>query len=260
MTAVVPMFPMDGAHWDMLAPPHGTEVTEPFQEINSPSTATTRNPTSCRTTSLPYAIQLAEVSIQLQSLHELSLDSTIENRQHEQDVQILQCKKKWPGMCCSNGKVRLPALDDPPQLLQELFSGESTRSKEFREKLWKYNSAFSMTSFGADRNVTDHGFFTIFKIQGQCYHQIGSLLPMPDTEAKFLQDYFMNGQEETQQRIRNNPGTQADLIQDLQSMLHQYHQYINIVSIGLLSSKLIVGRQANMLAASMLQQLRKLPF
>jgi len=33
-------------------------------------------------------------------------------------------------------------------------------------------------------------------IQGQVFHQIGSLMPMSDTNSKFLQIYFMGDEEQ----------------------------------------------------------------
>ncbi len=57
-----------------------------------------------------------------------------------------------------------------------------------------------MTSFGANE-IREEGFMPTFKVQGQIYHRIGSLLPGPDQPPKFLQIYFMgNSAEEAQQR------------------------------------------------------------
>ncbi|XP_054719193.1 uncharacterized protein LOC129228538 [Uloborus diversus] len=57
-----------------------------------------------------------------------------------------------------------------------------------------------MTSFGATKicELASDGrnFETTFKIQGQVYHKIGSLMPMPDDDPKFLQIYFMGSYEE----------------------------------------------------------------
>lgn len=57
-----------------------------------------------------------------------------------------------------------------------------------------------MTSFGAskicDLSSDGRNFETTFKIQGQVYHKIGSLMPMPNEDPKFLQIYFMGSCEE----------------------------------------------------------------
>ena len=79
-----------------------------------------------------------------------------------------------------------------------------------------------MTSFGADKEVTEHGYMPTFKVQGQVYHTIGSLLPMAGEEAKFLQIYFI-GDPKYQAKRRGQviPGTRLPIIRSLQDMLHQ---------------------------------------
>ena len=54
-----------------------------------------------------------------------------------------------------------------------------------------------MTSIGATSIVQESGFVHTFKVQGQIYLRIGSLLPCPNESQKFLQIYFM-GEEQLQ--------------------------------------------------------------
>lgn len=150
------------------------------------------------------------------------------------------------GMCCSSGKVKLPALEPPPEPLHSLLNGESTTSKHFLQNIQAYNSCFQMTSFGATKIIRDafmptfkvitsHGIssetfdlrdstiFDIFKyfkysdpssnfiaqtlqIQGQIYHRAGSLLPFADADHQFLQIYFI-GNETDQLNQRCTIGT-----------------------------------------------------
>ena len=60
--------------------------------------------------------------------------------------------RKWrleaPGMCCANGKIRLPIIGIPPEPLQSLLLEDNLRTKAFQKNIRKYNSAFRMTSFG----------------------------------------------------------------------------------------------------------------
>jgi len=46
-----------------------------------------------------------------------------------------------------------------------------------------------MTSFGAKVDNMP-GFMPTFRVQGQIYHRIGSVLPMPNQEPRFLQIFF----------------------------------------------------------------------
>lgn len=57
-----------------------------------------------------------------------------------------------------------------------------------------------MTSFGTTEIVKNNAingqqFNSTFKIKGQIYHKVGSLLPMPNESPKFLQIYFMGGKD-----------------------------------------------------------------
>ncbi|UYV80721.1 hypothetical protein LAZ67_19001536 [Cordylochernes scorpioides] len=89
----------------------------------------------------------------------------------------LRWKDESSGMCCSNGKVRLPLIDLPTEPLRSLLSGENSDSVHFLRNIRKYNSCFQMTSFGAESQTCSVTFPTTFSIQGQVYHRIGSLMP-----------------------------------------------------------------------------------
>lgn len=140
----------------------------------------------------------------------------------------MKFKSETPGMCCASGKVKLPPLRPPPEPLLSLLSGDSSESKHFLKNIRKYNSAFQMTSFGATK-IVQHNFMPTFKIQGQVYHCIGSLLPVPDVEHKFLQIYFMGDDDlQIDQRCSYNQGTRREIISDLQTFFHQNNALIRL--------------------------------
>uniref|UniRef100_A0A8D9E7B6 OTU domain-containing protein n=1 Tax=Cacopsylla melanoneura TaxID=428564 RepID=A0A8D9E7B6_9HEMI len=152
--------------------------------------------------------------------------------------------KKWkhesPGLCCCGGKVRLP----PPRLLPEplfsLLTNNHPESEHFLINLRKYNSCFQMTSFGA-KEIREGNFMPTFKVQGQVYHRIGSLLPPPELQPAFLQIYFVGDDEkETDIRCQNFPATKPYLVRQLQTMLHQYNPYIREFKIALESTPIDV--------------------
>ena len=103
--------------------------------------------------------------------------------------------KRWrgeaPSICCSSGKVNLPPLL-PPQPLLRYLCEDDREAISFRGNIRKYNSCFHMTSFGADRRILEPGFMPTFKIQGQVYHRLGSLMPDQGSQPSFLQIYFMD--------------------------------------------------------------------
>jgi len=137
----------------------------------------------------------------------------------------LKWKKEPPGICCSNGKVKLEKLPDIPEPLYGLLTGTDSRSKDFLAHIRKYNSAFQMTSFGADI-VKEGNFMPTFKVLGQVCHLFGSYLPTDDVH-KFLQVYFTESyQEELEQRCKIIPNIKPDIIDDLQTMLHKFNNFV----------------------------------
>lgn len=62
----------------------------------------------------------------------------------------MKWKGEHPGICFSNGKVRIGKLPDIWEPLYSLLIGRDPRSKDFFAYVKKYKSAFQMTSFDAD--------------------------------------------------------------------------------------------------------------
>jgi len=57
--------------------------------------------------------------------------------------------------------------------------------KHFLANIRKYNGAFQMTSFGCNE-ITIAGFDPSFRVQGQVYHRIDSLVPSAGESPKFI--------------------------------------------------------------------------
>ncbi|GFX87395.1 helitron_like_N domain-containing protein [Trichonephila clavipes] len=113
-------------------------------------------------------------------------------------------KNETPGVCCAGGKAKLPDLRSPPEPLLTLVSGKTSQSKKILKHIRKYNSCFQMTSFGAT-NIVSANYMPTFKVQGQIYHHVGSLLPLPKANHKYLQIYFMgNTDEQINRRCQMN--------------------------------------------------------
>ncbi|UYV72470.1 hypothetical protein LAZ67_9003273 [Cordylochernes scorpioides] len=130
------------------------------------------------------------------------------------------------GLCCKKGRVSLPAIESPPEPIFSLLSGLHPLSKSFLLHIRRYNSIFQMTSFGA-RQVVEQGYMPTFKVQGQVYHVIGSLLPEPDSEHKFLQIYFIDNYEsQVTARCNMTANLNRDLVRSLQDLLHAHNHYI----------------------------------
>ena len=96
-------------------------------------------------------------------------------------------------LCCLKDKVQLDAFLQPPVFLQHLYEGVDSNGKHFLTTIRKYNCAFQMTSFGCSE-ITMAGFNPSFRIQGQVYHLIGSIVPAEGESPKFAQIYFIDSQ------------------------------------------------------------------
>ncbi|XP_053598610.1 uncharacterized protein LOC128668835 [Microplitis demolitor] len=83
-----------------------------------------------------------------------------------------------------------------------------------------------MTSFES-KEVKEGSFMPTFKVQGQVYHRIGSVMVENNQQPSFLQIYFV-GDDNREREIRCGicPGIKPELIHQLQNLLHEHHQYI----------------------------------
>lgn len=135
--------------------------------------------------------------------------------------KALRYEKEAPGICCLSGKINLPPIQNPPEFLIRYTSGDTKESINFLKNIRKYNSCFQMTSFGATKIVNNDNYLPTFKIQGQIYHTIGSLLPQNQSDSKFLQIYFMGDESsELIQRCDNNFNLNESIVLQLQQFLH----------------------------------------
>ncbi|KAK9053094.1 hypothetical protein SSX86_029724 [Deinandra increscens subsp. villosa] len=105
--------------------------------------------------------------------------------------------------CCQDRKVLLPSPLQAPEPLRSLLDYDNRLAAGFREKIRRYNSMFTYTSFGAkiDHSVNEgRGVYT-FRVSGQNYHRIGSLLPTQGKQPTYAQLYFHDTQNEVSNRI-----------------------------------------------------------
>lgn len=135
-------------------------------------------------------------------------------------------------LCCREGRVCLPALQPPPQLLKMLLSPNACPdSNHFRDLIRTYNSLLSMTSIGChvDEHINNGSAPYVFKISGEVYHRIGSLLPVADCRPSFLQLYVFDTENEINNRLapfsnaKSNRMLRASLIEALVKMLDTHN-------------------------------------
>lgn len=95
-------------------------------------------------------------------------------------------------MCCLQGKVSLDKLLDPPPIIRDLFLNNDRKSKHFLKHIRSFNMMFSFTSMGGKivNDINDGNGPPMFVMNGENYHQIGSLLPPLGSKPKFAQLYI----------------------------------------------------------------------
>ena len=114
-------------------------------------------------------------------------------------------KSKQPkySICCTNGKISIPKMPAIPIILEDLMSSRHAKSVHFLKNIRSYNSMFGFTSMGGKiDNSLNHGRSPpTFRLSGQNYHLIGSLLPLDGEAPKFAQMYIYDTENEVAHRL-----------------------------------------------------------
>ncbi|XP_042055739.1 uncharacterized protein LOC121800221 [Salvia splendens] len=123
-----------------------------------------------------------------------------------------KAKKPKFSKCCMNGKIEIPKLFRPPEVLHDLMSSKQLKSVHFMKNIRSYNSMFAFTSLGGkiDNSLNTGRAPPIFRLHGQNYHLIGSLLPLDGCSPKFAQ---------LEKDVANN--LHREIISDIQKMLDE---------------------------------------
>lgn len=90
----------------------------------------------------------------------------------------------------------------------KLFTDNSPQSKLFKKRIRSFNTAFSMSSIGADRKIFENGPY-VFKICGVMHHRIGQLGHDENDNPKFAQIYIYDPQQQINYR-KNLYGLHTD--------------------------------------------------
>ena len=130
-------------------------------------------------------------------------------------------------ICCVGGKVSLPPLLKPPSYILDLYTSSSSDAALFRKNIRGYNNILACTSFGAniDERFQGQGVSN-FRIHGQVYHRIGSLLPENEHFPAFAQLYIYDTEHENENRQSIMQDLNNDILLNLQNMLDECNPYI----------------------------------
>ena len=151
---------------------------------------------------------------------------------HWLSEKLTSSSKRNPkfGTCCSEGRVRLPALEAPPEFLRTLLTSIDSDSKYFREDIRKYNGALAFTSLGVteDHSINQGRGQPVFWICGELCHRSGALVPSGDNPPRYAQLYIYEPRAALESRMAQNQSLSHNIMQGLQNMLLQNHQYAPI--------------------------------
>ncbi|XP_022030290.1 uncharacterized protein LOC110931193 [Helianthus annuus] len=141
--------------------------------------------------------------------------------------------------CCGYGKVELPDFKDSQSSYQCLFRCMDEKSKHFLKNIRRFNSMFTFTSMGRkiDSSINKGNAPYIFRLGGQNYHSMGSLLPENGEKPKFAQLYIYHTDNEvsnrqtlfSQSRNRSTSTSETldtEIIQYLKIMLDTNNQLV----------------------------------
>ena len=147
-----------------------------------------------------------------------------------QKCGALKFNKETEGLCCSKGNVKLDAFPQLQPFLQHLYEGTDSEGKHFLTNIRKYNCAFQMTSFGCNE-TTMSGFSPSFRIQGQVYHLIGTIVPTAGESPKFAQIYFIDNREsEVAARCAIVDGLRPDIVSSINELLIDDNHYVEVLN------------------------------
>lgn len=143
------------------------------------------------------------------------------------------CPRKEPtfSLCCRNGQVHIDKDPPPPEPLASLLSG-GEKSQHFKQNIRVYNCMFSFTSTGGkvDNQINRGRGPYCFRLQGQNYHLLGSLVPSDGSNPKFCQLYIYDTENEVDNRINALGGStdniDPDIVESLLEMLNKNNKLV----------------------------------
>ncbi|XP_074323774.1 uncharacterized protein LOC141660686 [Apium graveolens] len=143
------------------------------------------------------------------------------------------CPRKEPtfSMCCRNGQIHLPKERPPPEPLAFLLLG-GEKLRHFKQYIRVYNCMFQFTSIGGkiDNSINRGSSPYYFRLQGQNYHLVGSLVSLDRSSPKFCQLYIYDTQNEVENRINAMGGASdnvdPDIIEELLGMLDKNNELV----------------------------------
>ncbi|PIA50577.1 hypothetical protein AQUCO_01200042v1 [Aquilegia coerulea] len=147
---------------------------------------------------------------------------------HWFDEKLVNSKVDDPlfGICCLQGKIKLPLLKPLPPPLKALFEGSDKLARSFRKNIRSHNASNAFSSLGVtmdDRILNGRGP-TSFTIHGELCHKVGSLLPETGKSPSYAQLYIYDPNEALEHRKNRNSHLLPEVLKIIQETLLQSNE------------------------------------
>ncbi|XP_035834163.1 uncharacterized protein LOC118482677 [Helianthus annuus] len=128
-------------------------------------------------------------------------------------------------LCCGYAKVVLPDYKSATPYYKCLFMSNDNENMHFLKNIRRYNSMFAFTSMGGkvDHTVNTGNAPFCYRINGENYHAIGSLVPENGGKPKFCNQSLDDASSST-----SSDETDNKLIQQIKAMLDANNVLVKI--------------------------------
>ena len=118
-------------------------------------------------------------------------------------------------------------MNPPSALMNELFMGNTAKSKLFLAKARAFNS---MCSFASVKQTQDNRFadtdgIPTYRISGQIFHKLGTIHAGPEYAPAFLQCYFYEGEQ--QNDVFNFTPAELNLLNELRADIRAFNPFLS---------------------------------
>lgn len=115
---------------------------------------------------------------------------------NEVHTGIININSKF-STCSAQGKIQLPFITDPSDLIKQLLS----EAKHFLHRIRAFISCLAFASLGVKEDILPPKGPYTFRIRESVYHRIGHLFPEIGENPKFTQIYIYDTDHELSNRL-----------------------------------------------------------
>ena len=148
----------------------------------------------------------------------------------------LKFKKETGSTCCSNGKVYLDPLPQPPEQIRKLWHDDTPEGRLFRHHARSINNAVCLTSIKGKQKTFGGGFAPNIVYEGKVTYLVGPLQAAEGEKPCFAQLYVHDPSLETGLRLsgmtvpaglsKKQKKILQQVLVKVQDDLHQFNPFV----------------------------------